>query len=49
MLMQEVKKIIDTGYSYCFKSEGEDIEISYCDPKAEQVRERITQLIQGER
>ncbi len=47
MLMHEVKKIIDTGYSYCFKLDGEDVEISYSDPKAELVRQRINQLIKG--
>ncbi len=44
MSAQNTNKIIDTGYSYCFKENGEDIEISYCNPRAQEIRERITNL-----
>jgi hypothetical protein len=44
MSKQDSNKIIDTGYSYCFKENGEDVEVSYCDFRAEEIKKRYVVL-----
>lgn len=44
MSKQDLSKIIDTGYSYCVKETGEDVEVSYCDSRAEEIKKRYVAL-----